>query len=181
MINPITEKEILYGLADSYHSWQDSCCMWGVTKRSYSSGMWPRVFREVGGIGFLAREEGEEGEEGKVVGQLVFMPKRYARRIGLPSSPVNEGIDTTLVIGCFFVLKDYANRGIGSGMIAKALEFCREHGFTRLEACVDSRPPNISGINTSFYPFRKFGFTIDDSREGWEFNPEMRICFLDLG
>lgn len=175
MINPIKEEEILCGLQNPYHPWQDLCCMWGVTKRSYSSGMWPRIFREIGGIGFLAREVG------KIVGQCVFIPKKYARRIGLPSSPFNERIEETLVIGCFFVLKDYANRGIGSSMIAKTIEFCRGQGFTRLEACVDPRPPHISGINTSFYPFRKFGFTVDDSQEGWEFNPEMRICFLDLG
>jgi GNAT superfamily N-acetyltransferase len=175
MISSITEKEILYGLENSYHSWQDSCCMWGVTKRSYSSGMWPVIFRETGGIGFLARDNG------KVIAQLVFMPKKYARRIGLPSSPVNLGIEKTMVIGCFFVLKDYANKGIGSSMIEKTIEFCQDHGFVRLEACVDPRPPHISGINTSFYPFRKFGFTIDNSREGWESNPDMRICFLDLG
>lgn len=170
MISSITEEEILKGFQKDYF-----CSMSGVAKRSYSSGMWPQVFRETGRIGFLAREDG------KIVGQLIFMTKKYARRIGIPSSPVNEGIDTTLVIGCFFVLKEYANRGIGSAMLAKTIQFCREHGFTRLEACVDPRPPNISGINTSFYPFRKFGFTLDDSREGWEFNPEMRICFLDLG
>jgi len=174
VINPITDEEILYGLQNPYHPWQYLCCMTGVTKRSYSSGMWPRVFRETGGIGFLAREHK------KIVGQLVFMPKKYARRIGIPSSPVNERIEETLVIGCFYVLADYSHRGIGSNMIAKTIEFCREHGFTRLEACVDPRPPHISGGNTSFYPFRKFGFTIDDSREGWEFNPDMRVAFLDL-
>jgi GNAT superfamily N-acetyltransferase len=169
MIEPITEEEILYGFEEGYF-----CCMSGIKDREYSSGMWPAILREVGGIGFLAREDG------KVVGQLIFMPKKYARRIGLPSSPVNERVDGTLVVGCFYVLKDYANRGIGSSMIEKTIEFCREHGFVRLEACVDPRPPHVSGMNTSFYPFRKFGFTMDDSREGWEFNPDMRISFLDL-
>jgi GNAT superfamily N-acetyltransferase len=169
MIKPITEEEILYGFEEGYF-----CCMSGVKNRAYSSGMWPAISREVGGIGFLARENG------KIVGQLIFMPKEYARRIGLPSSPVNEHVDATLVIGCLYVLKDYANRGIGSSMIAKTLEFCREHGFSRLEACVDPRPPHISGMSTSFYPFRKFGFTIDDSREGFEFNSETRITFIDL-
>jgi GNAT superfamily N-acetyltransferase len=166
MINSITEEEILYGLQDPYHNWQDLCCMWGVTKRSYSSGMWPKIFREIGRIGFLAREDT------KIVGQLVFMPKKYARRIGIPSSPVNERIEETLVIGCFYVLADYSHRGIGSSMIARTIEFCREHGFSRLEACVDP---------TSFYPFRKFGFKLDDSREGFESNSDLRICFLDLG
>jgi GNAT superfamily N-acetyltransferase len=170
MINAITEEEVLYGFEDGY--W---CCMSGVNNRKYTCGMWPAVFREVGGIGFLAREDG------KVVGKLIFMPKKYARRIGLPSSPANERVDATLVIGCLYVLKDYAHRGIGSRMIEKTLAFCREHGFTRLEACVDPRPPHVSADNTSFYPFRKFGFVIDDSREGFELNPELRICFLEWG
>ena len=170
MIKPITEEEILYGFEEGYF-----CCMSGVEGRAYASGMWPAIFREVGGIGFLACGDG------KIVGQLIFMPKKYARRIGLPSCPVNERVDTTLVIGCFYVLKDYANRGFGSSMIEKTIGFCQEYGFVRLEACVDPRPPHISGMNTSFFPFRKFGFTIDDSREGFEFNPETRICSLNLG
>jgi GNAT superfamily N-acetyltransferase len=169
VINPITEEDVLYGFQEGYF-----CCMSGVKNRAYSSGMWPTIFREVGGIGFLAREDG------KIVGQLIFIPKKYARRIGLPSSPADDRLDTTLVIGCFYVLRDYANRGIGSSMIAKTLAFCREYGFSRLEACVDPRPPHVSGINTSFYPFRKFGFTINDSREGCEFDSEMRMSFLEL-
>jgi len=65
-------------------------------------------------------------------------------------------------------------------MIAESLSFCRKHGSSRLEAVVDHRPPQESGFGTSFYPFRKFGFVMDDSREGWEFWPHSRMCYLEL-
>lgn len=64
--------------------------------------------------------------------------------------------------------------------IEETLEFCGAHGYTRVEAVVDHRPPEESGINTSYYPFRKFGFVLDETREAWEFRPESRMCCLRL-
>ncbi len=169
MIQPITLDEILEGLGQDYY-----CYMFGSNRHEYKCDIWPTIFKEVGGIGYLARD----GE--KIIGQLIFLPKKYARHIALPTSPDNRNLEGTIVISCLYVLREYGGRGIASAMIKEALNFCREHGFTRVEASVDPRPPQESGINTSFYPFRKFGFLLDDSREGWEFRPESRICYLDL-
>jgi GNAT superfamily N-acetyltransferase len=149
--------------------------MFGLNHHEYKCDMWPTIFDEVGGIGYLARDEK------KIVAQLIFMPKIYARRIALAASPENRNIEGTMVISCLYVLRDYGGRGIASAMIVETLNFCRKHGFTRVEAIVDHRPPQESGINTSFYPFRKFGFVLDNSREGWEFRPESRVCYLELG
>ncbi len=169
MIQPITRDEILNGLGQDYY-----CYMFGTDHHEYKCDMWPTVFDEVGGIGYLAREED------KIVGQLIFLPKKYARRIALSTSPDNRNIAGTMVISCLYVLREYGGRGVASAMIAETLEFCRTHGFTRVEAAVDHRPPQESGINTSFYPFRKFGFLLDGSREAWEFRPESRMCYVEL-
>jgi len=170
MISPITREEILDGFGVFYH-----CCMFGINKAAFRCDMWREIFDEVGGIGFLAREKGE------IVGQMIFLPKRYARRICLATSSRNRAVDTTIVIGCLYVIREYANRGIASTMIARLLEFCRGRGFTGIEACVDPRPADESGLNTSFYPFRKFGFVLgDDTGEVQEFSPEARMCWCDL-
>ena len=84
-----------------------------------------------------------------------------------------------MVISCLYVLRDYCGRGIASKMISETLDFCQKHGFTRVEAVVDHRSPPEAAINTSFYPFRKFGFVLDESREAWEFRPDSRMCFLE--
>lgn len=169
MIQPIKREEILNGLGQDYY-----CYMFGANHHEYKCDMWPAVFDEVGGIGYLAREGN------KIVGQLIFLPKKYARRIALATSPENRNIAGTMVISCLYVLCEYGGRGIASAMIAETLNFCRKHGFTRVEAIVDHRPPQESGINTSFYPFRKFGFILDGSREAWEFRPESRMCYVEL-
>lgn len=169
MIQPITRDEILNGLGQDYY-----CYMFGANRHAYKCSMWLTLFDEVGGIGYLARDGV------KITGQLIFMPKRYARRIALPTSPDNANIEESLVTRCLYVIREYAGRGIASEMIAESLSFCREHGFSRLEAVVDHRLPQESGFGTSFYPFRKFGFVLDDSREGWEFWPHSRMCYLDL-
>lgn len=169
MIQAITREEILNGLGQDYY-----CCMFGISKHTYRCDMWREIFDQVGGIGFLARDKE------KVIGQMIFLPKKYARKIALPTSPNNKDIDTTMVIGCLYVLKEYSNQGIASEMISALINFCREHGYGRVEACIDPRPPQEVGINTSFYPFRKFGFVIDNSREGWEFKPQTEICCLSL-
>ena len=169
MIQPITRNEILNGLGQDYY-----CYMFGLNEHSYKCDMWPSLFDEVGGIGFLARD----GEE--VVGQMIFIPKKHARRIAIPTSPDNERLEATMVISCLHVIKDYGGRGIASEMIPRLIASCRDRGYSRIEACVHPGTPEEAGINTSFYPFRKFGFTVDDSREGWEFRPEIRICSLEL-
>ena len=169
MIQPITRDEILNGLGQDYY-----CCMFGANCHEYKCDMWPTIFNEVCGIGYLARDGA------RITGQLIFVPKRYARRIALPTSPHNENIEGTLVINCLYVIRHYAGRGIASAMIAETLTFCRRHGFSRVEAVVDHRPPQECGFGTSFYPFRKFGFILDDSREGWEFWPHSRVCYLEL-
>ena len=170
MIRHITRDEILNGLGQDYY-----CCMFGTKHQRYKSDMWPIVFDEAGGIGYLARD----GET--ITGQLIFLPKKYARRIALATCAENRDINGTMVISCLYVLPEHHGKGIASAMITKTLEFCREHGFTRVEAIVDHRPPQESGINTSFYPFRKFGFVLDGTREAWEFRPDSRMCYLELG
>lgn len=169
MIRPITRDEILNGLGQDYY-----CYMFGANLHEYKCDMWMTIFDEVGGIGFLARD----GH--KIVGQMIFIPKKHARRIAIPTSPENEGIDTTMVIGCLYVLKEFGGRGIASAMIRMLLEFCRNRGYRRVEACVHPGTPEEAEMSTSFYPFRKFGFILDDSREGWEFRAETRMCYVDL-
>jgi GNAT superfamily N-acetyltransferase len=169
VILPITREEVLEGLDQDYY-----CYMFGAKHHRYKCNMWPTVFDEVGGIGYLARD----GK--KIIGQLIFLPKKHARRIALATCTESRNIDRTMVISCLYVLREYGGKGIASRMIEKTLNFCREHGFTRVEAVVDDRPPQESGMNTSFYPFRKFGFVLDDCREAWEFRPESRMCYLEL-
>ena len=168
MIRSITRNEILNGLGQYYY-----CCMFGINHREYKCDMWRSIFDEVGAIGFLARERN------KIVGQMIFIPKKYARRIALPTSPQNDDIDNTMVIGCLYVLKEYSGKGIASNMIQMLIDFCQNHGYQKIEACVHTGTPEQSGYSISFFPFRKFGFVIDESREGWEYNLETRICSLN--
>jgi len=171
MIEAITRIEVLNGISghEDYH-----CCMFGVDRRKYQCDMWIAAFDEVGGIGYLARNEGE------IVGQLIFMPKIYARRIAISTSPDNTNVERTMVISCLYVGQDNGSRGIGSKMIGRTMDFCREHGYSRIEAIVDHRSPPESGINTSYYPFRKFGFLFDGLGEAWEYRPDSRMCYLEL-
>lgn len=171
LIRAISREEILNGLAEDKGYF---CCMFGTSLHHYRYDMWSRIYDEVGSIGFLARESGN------IIGQLTFLPKVYARKIALATCPENDRIDTTLSISCLYVAKDDGNKGIGSAMIEETLSFCRTNAFNRIEAPVDHRPPPESGINTSYYPFRKFGFVLDGSREAWESRPDSRMCFLDL-
>ena len=170
MISPISRNEILEGLNQEYH-----CCMFGINKRDYHCNMWKDIYDEVGGIGFLAREQN------KIIGQMIYMPKRFARKIAISSSPNNDDIDKTMVLGCLYVLKDYGNKGIGSQMIRMLIDFCQNKSYTKVEAYVDTRPiEQLGPFDLSFYPFRKFGFIVDDTREGWEFCPNTRICSLNI-
>lgn len=169
MIQPITRDEIVNGLGQDYY-----CYMFGANLHEYKCDMWQRIFDEVGGIGFLARDEN------KIVGQMIFVPKKHARYIALPTSPNRKDIDSTMIIGCLYVLREYSGKGIASQMIHMLIDFCRNHGYRRIEACVHPGTPEQAGINTSFFPFRKFKFEMDESREGQEYKPETRICHLNL-
>jgi len=168
-VRAITGKIILEGVG----VWVP-CYMFGVEKRGYKCNMWLEIFDEVGGIGFIPYVDD------KPVGQMVFLPKKYARKIGLPTSQTDENMDATMVIGCLFVFAEHQNKGIASAMIKALIDFCKDHGYNRVEAPVDLRPPPEAGLNISFFPFRKFGFIIDESREAWEFRPETRMCVCDL-
>lgn len=95
MIQSITRDEVLNGLGQDYY-----CYMFGANHHEYKCDMWQCIFDEVGGIGYLARDAE------KIVGQLIFIPKKYARRIALATSPENANIDGTMVINCLYVLRD---------------------------------------------------------------------------
>jgi GNAT superfamily N-acetyltransferase len=184
-IRPITRQQILEGIDGHPFAeeewklvWGDPppgrlipCNMFGIEKRKYRCNMWAEVFNEVGEIGFLAYEDD------KLVGQMIFLPKKYARRIGLPTSRTNDNLENTIVIGCLVVVRDHWNKGIASVMIKELMRFCKDHGFHRIESLVDRRPPDKAEGNTSFSPFRKFGFIIDEMSQGWESRPETRMCF----
>lgn len=170
MICPITRQQILEGT----EKWSP-CCMFGIKKRKFQCNMWLEIFDEVGGIGFIPYEDD------KPVGQMIFLPKKYARRIGLPTSQINENLEKTMVIGCLYVPRECRNRGIASAMIKELISFCNDHGYNRIEVPVDLRPPDKKIFsNISFLPFRKFGFIVDEVSLGWEFRPETRICFCSL-
>lgn len=166
-ITAITRDEIKNGFQEGYY-----CCMSGIEKRCFKCNMWLDIFDEIGGIGYLARKNGI------IVAQLIFLPKQYARRILLPTGPSSDDIERAISINCLYVLRDFGAKGIASEMIKNTIEFCKQKGFAQIEACVDNRPPHISGMNTSFMPFRKFGFEIITDSEIWEENPEIHICAL---
>lgn len=147
--------------------------MFGVEKRGFQCNMWLEIFDEVGGIGFVP------WKDDKPVGQMIFLPKKYARRIGFSTCQTNEDLKKTMVIGCLLVHTEHQNKGIASAMIKELIDFCKDHGYNRIEAPVDPRPPDEAGMSISFFPFRKFGFILDESREGWEFRPETRMCFCN--
>lgn len=171
MIRPVTRQLILEGTGD----WTP-CYMFGVRERFkwFRCDMWLEIIDEVGGVGYVPYVDG------KRVGQMFFLPKVYARRIGLPTCRTNHDLEKTMVIGCLMVFREYMNRGLASAMVRSLIGFCREHGYTRIEACVDPRSPEEAGIGTSFFPFRKFGFVVDETSFGWEFRPETRMCFCNL-
>jgi len=188
MIRPITRQQILEGIEGhpfAETEWDPKwgipppgllipCNMFGISKRKYQSAMWAEVFDEVGGIGYLAYEDD------KLVGQMIFMPKKYARRIGIPTSRTKENLESTIVIGCLVILREHWNKGIASAMIRELVGFSELQGFRRIEALVDLRPPDKAGGNTSFFPFRKYGFVVDETSHGWESRPETRMCFRQM-
>jgi len=173
-IRPITRKLILEEAGKWDPPWSDICCMFSIKKRKFQCNMWLEIFDAVGGIGFVSWEDDE------AVGQMIFLPKKYARKIGLPISRPNEEIEKTMVIGCLYVPKEHRNKGIASAMIRELISFCDDHGYKRIEVPVDLRPPDKKMFSTiSFFPFRKFGFVIDEASLGWEFELKTRIAVFD--
>jgi len=170
-ITHITLDEIENGFQEDHY-----CCMSGVCKRQFQSNMWIKIHEEVGSIGLLAR-----ADKG-IVAQTIFLPKKHARWIGLPTGlgDPNE-FASAMSISCLLVHDWCRNKGVASKMIQKAVEFCQENGFRRVEACVDPNPPpDAFQWLPSLSPFKKLGFTVDNSRVAWESWPQSRICHLDL-
>jgi len=169
-IQHITKDEILHGFADGYY-----CCMSGILHRRFQCDMWAAIFDRVDSIGLLARSGG------KIVGQLIYLPKDCAQRIGMPRGVRGDDLQATMVISCVMVHDEFRHRGIASGMIAEAISFCRQRNIKRIEAYVDPRPPDeAADWIPSFSAFRKFGFAIEGPAVAWESHPESRICTLDL-
>lgn len=170
MIKSVTRDEILNGLG--HHV---ACCMFDVNNRQFRCDMWPRIFDEVGSIGYLSYE----GD--KPTGQMIFLPKKYARRIGLTTCLTNERLDTTLLIGCLLIDRDHRNRGLASEMIKEVIGFCKARDFNRIEVGACNRPSGKEPFESiSFLPFRKFGFVIDESAPANEFTQTERMCHLDF-
>jgi len=169
-VQHITRNEILHGFADGYY-----CCMSGILGRKFQCDMWSTIFDRVGSIGLLTRSED------RIVGQLIYMPKHFAQRIGLPRGQHSEDMESTMVISCVMVHHKFRNQGIASSMVREALGFCRQRGYKRVEAYVDPRPPQeAADWIPSFSAFRKFGFIIEGPNTAWESKPDSRICCLDL-
>jgi len=170
VIKRITKEIILNGVGN-----QVACCMFDVANRAYQCSMWPQILDEIGSIGYLAYEED------KLVGQLIFLPKKYARKIGLSTCQTNERLDTTILVACLFVHSEYRNSGLASAMISEAISFCESGGFNRIEVGACNRPSGKEWVeHISFLPFKKFGFTIDEATRANEFRPEERMCYLNF-
>ncbi len=169
-VQHITRHEILHGFAEGFY-----CCMSGIRGRKFQCDMWSVIFDRVGSIGLLTRSGGS------IVGQLIYMPKDCARRIGMPRGRRSDDLEATMVISCVQVHPEFKARGIASSMIGEAISFCRQRNYKTIEAYVDPRPPQAAAAwIPSFSPFRKFGFIIEGSGIAWESHPESRICTLDL-
>ena len=86
-----------------------------------------------------------------------------------------------MVIGCLYIPSECRNRGIASAMIEELIRFCKECEYNRVEAAVDLGPPDHKMFSSiSFFPFRKFGFIVDEASFGGEFESETRMCFCNL-
>jgi GNAT superfamily N-acetyltransferase len=170
-ISHISRDEVMNGFDQGFY-----CCMSGVCKRKFRSDMWIDIHDQVGSIGLLARHEG------RIIAQTIWLPKKYARRIGLPTGTGHvEDMDSTMSISCLQVHELHRNNGVATKMIQATIDFCRLHEYKRIDACVDHRaPPEAFQWLPSFTPFKKFGFEVEGSRVAWEDWPESRICSLAL-
>lgn len=174
IVKPI-EREIILNGTGKYIP----CFMFGINNRRIKCNMWLDIFDEVGAIGFIP------WQDKKPIGQMFFMPKKYARKITIPFSNTKVNFDKTLVIGCLMICGDqigsgHWNKGAASALIQELIGFSRTKGYRRIEACVDLRPPQEAGWMTSFYPFKKFGFEIEPESFGWENKENMKMCALNL-
>ncbi len=170
MIERISRKQIAHGLEKPI-----PCCMFDVKNRAFKCSMWLDIYDEVGEIGFLAFEENN------LIGQLIFLPKKYANKICIPTCKSSERFDTTIIIGCLLILKNYRNKNIATLMINHLIDFCNDNSYNRLEVGVSLKPSgNKSFENISFLPFKKFGFIIDQNSSGYEFNKEIKMSYCNL-
>jgi GNAT superfamily N-acetyltransferase len=151
------------------------CSMSGTKGRKCQCAMWLTIFDHVGSIGLVARAGDSP------VGQLIYMPKHFARRLGFPRGERAEDMEATMVIACVNVHRQFRRQGIASTMVREAVDFCRQQGYKRVEAYVDPRPPGeAEDWIPSFSAFGKFGFAIEGPKTAWESKPDSRICCLDL-
>lgn len=170
MIKNITRDEILNGIGH-----QVACCMFDVINRKYQCNMWPKIFDEISSIGYLSYEDD------KPTGQMIFLPKKYARKIGLTTCRTNERLDTTLLIGCLLISKDHRNKGLATEMIKEVINFCKSNSYNRIEVGACNMPSGKEAFESiSFLPFRKFGFVIDELTPANEFTQRDRMCYLVL-
>ena len=132
-IYSITENNILNGFKFFCH-----CCMFGINKNKNVCKMWIHLYKKVGGIGYLLKDKDN------IIGQLIYLPKKYARKIALPTTATNNDLNTAMVIGCLYVLPDYRNNGYAGKMIKKLISFCNKNKFRYIEANVDPRPASES-------------------------------------
>jgi len=170
VIKNITREEILNGIGH-----QVACCMFDINHRLYKCDMWLKIFDEIGSIGYLSYDGDQP------TGQMIFLPKKYARKIGLTTCRTNERLDTTLLIGCLLINKDYRNKGLATEMIKEVISFSKSISFNRIEVGACNIPSGKEQFESiSFLPFKKFGFVIDESAPANEFTRRDRMCYLDL-
>jgi GNAT superfamily N-acetyltransferase len=166
-IRHITRDEIL---GEQYF-----CCMSGMKGRKCQAAMWSTIFDHTGSVGLVAISEN------RPVAQLIYMPKHFAQRLGFPRGQHSAEIENTMVVSCVNVHQKFKRQGIASAMVSAAVDYCRRHGYRRIEAYVDPRPPGeAEEWIPSFSAFRRLGFAIEGPRTAWESKPDSRICYLDL-
>ena len=170
MTERISRKQIADGLEKPV-----ACCMFDVKNRVFKCNMWLDIYDEVSEIGFLAYEENN------LIGQLIFLPKKYAKKICIPTCKASKRFETTIVIGCLLIIKDYRNKGIATLMIKQLIDFCNDNGYSRIEVGISLKPSgNKPFEKISFLPFKKFGFIIDQNSSAFEFNDETKMSYCDL-
>lgn len=120
--------------------------------------MWEALYDQVGGIGFRAVIDG------RVAGQLIYMPKTAARRICLPICQTREAEDTTLIVACLLVFRDFRRQGVASALIRSLIEFAEARNYHRIEANVSLEMPRDADLeHISYLPFKSVGFLIDET------------------
>jgi len=170
-IRPITYDEIMNGFKDKWVP----CNMFAVSKRAFKCNMWIDIYKETRNIGYITFE----GDT--AVGQLIFLPKKHARKIGLPFCKSLERIETTVVIGCLWIEKNHRNKSFASEMINELIQFCKDNNIKRIEvSVVDTKSGSSDFECISYFPFKKFGFKIDSDNPGNEYNKEEFMAYCNL-